>query len=304
MKDRIVTVLLSVVTTVVVMSLLQRPIAQPAQAAPAAAGPQKELVVDRLIVRNELIVSDTGQPWEKGFEKHQIPRGMVMKCTGGSVGSAGMWLRGRLIKTEIDDPFDDRYHAINRDGSMFRAPAHISWNVWLGDNWRQLAIIQGETLENSEVPLKDWSGGNHPGRLRFQSFRPNHDEPLTDVVIGQGKMSVGGGGYGGGGLPYPSEVLQLWGGKVEAKPVGKPGAPRVTKHDGSGKHSYAIVAVGPQGDRSEPGPAAEAAGLATLQWDSVTGADAYIVLRDGKPVRDLLRIEGSQKNWTDQGARK
>jgi len=27
-----------------------------------------------------------------------------------------------------------------------------------------------------------WSGGNHPGRLRFQSFRPNHPEPLTSGI--------------------------------------------------------------------------------------------------------------------------
>ena len=302
MKDRLLTVVLSVVTTVIVMSLFGRPGMQaPVAYAGQPPASQKELVVDRLIVRNELIVSDTGEPWEKGFEKHQIPRGMVMKCTGGSVGSAGMWLRGRLIKSEIDDPFDDRFHAINRDGSMFRAPAHISWNVWLGDNWRQLAIIQGETLENSEVPREKWSGGNHPGRLRFQTFRPNHDEPLTDAVIGQGKMSIGGGGFGGGGLPYPSEVLQLWGGKMDAHPVGKPSAPRVVKDDGSGKHSYAIIAVSPSDQKSAASPVAQATGLAELQWDSVTGADSYIVLRDGKPVGEAMRIEGSQKRWTDTG---
>jgi hypothetical protein len=151
------------------------------------------------------------------------------------------------------------------------------------------------------VPLAQWSGGNHPGRLRFQSFRPNHEEPLTDVIIGQGKMSIGGGGFGGGGLPYPSEVLQVWGGKLEAKPVGRAERPRVVKDDGSGKHTYAIVAVGPQGERAEASPAVEAAGLATLQWDGVVGADAYVVLRDGKPLGEPVRIEGSQKNWTDTG---
>ena len=40
------------------------------------------------------------------------------------------------------------------------------------------------------MPQEKWSGGNHPGRLRFQTFRPNHREPLTDVVIGQGMMSM------------------------------------------------------------------------------------------------------------------
>ena len=175
-----------------------------------------ELVVDRLIVHKELIVSDTGQPWDDGFEKHQIPRGMVAQLAGDR---DGRHLGPRAaIKSEIDDPFDDRFHAINRDGSMFRAPGHISWNVWLGDNWRQMAIIQGETLENSEVPLDQWTAATIPAGCASRRFRPHHGEPLTDALIGQGMMSLGGGGYGGGGLPFPSEVLQLWGGKMQATP--------------------------------------------------------------------------------------
>src|SRR5262245_29601275 len=131
---------------------------------------RKQIDVERLIVRKELIVSDTGQPWEKGFEAHQIPRGIYAKSvTEGSVG--GLWVRSRLIKGEIDDPFDDRFHALERDGSRRGSPGHISWNAWLGGAWRQLAIIQGEALEPSEVRPEEWSGGNHPGRLRFQSFR-------------------------------------------------------------------------------------------------------------------------------------
>src|SRR6185295_10827506 len=121
-----------------------------------------------------------------------------------------------------------------------------------------LAIIQGEALEPSEMPPRDLSGSNHPGRLRFQSFRPHHGEPLTDAVLGQGMMSLGGGGYGGGGLPYPSEVLQIWGGKVKTAPLDAPKAPRVVKDDASGKHTYAVIAVGPQGQRSEASPAVTA----------------------------------------------
>jgi hypothetical protein len=299
MKDRLLTIALSVAVTLVTTHLLQSLSAPPRPA--VGAEPPRELVVDRLIVRKELIVSDTGQPWEAGFEAHQIPRGIVARSLvspGG--GSAGLWVRGRLIKSEIDDPFDDRFHAINRDGSVFKAPGHLSWNVWLGDNWRQVAIIQGEGLEYSEVPLEKWSGGNHPGRLRFQSFRPNHGEPLTDAIIGQGMMSIGGGGYGGGGLPYPSEALQLWGGKLQESPTSKPAAPRVVKDDGSGSHRYALIALGPQGKRSEPSPPATARGRATLSWDRVPGADAYLVLRDGKEVAGPLRIEGSEKRWTDR----
>ena len=206
MKDRLLTIALSVAATYGLMKA-------------ESQGP-KELDVDRLIVRKELVVSDTGSPWEKGYEAHQIPRGIYARSLGNGVG--GLWVRSRLIKGEIDDPFDDRFHAIERDGSLRRAPGHISWNVWLDGAWRQMAIIQGEGLELSEVPRQQWNGETHPGRLRFQTFRPRHGEPLTDALIGQGMMSIGGGGYGGGGLPYPSEVLQLWGGTVTQNAVRRP----------------------------------------------------------------------------------
>ena len=206
MKDHLVTIVLSVASTFGVMQAVQeRP---------------KVLEVDRLIVRKELIVSDTGEPWEKGFEAHQIPRGIYARSLWD--GPGGLWVRSRLIKGEIDDPFDDRFHALEKDGSLRRAPGHISWNVWLAGSWRQMAIIQGEGLEFSEVPLKEWSGTTHPGRVRIQSFRPGHGEPLTDALIGQGKMSLGGGGYGGGGLPFPGEVLELWGGEMRKHEIAVP----------------------------------------------------------------------------------
>lgn len=288
MKDRIATIVISVATT---WGLLQANNAQPPQT--------KVLEVDRLIVRKELIVSDTGEPWEKGYEAHQIPRGIYARSLFD--GPGGLWVRSRLIKGELDDPFDDRFHALERDGSRRGSPGHISWNMWLDGHWRQMAIIQGEALELSEVPLKDWNGSTHPGRLRFQSFRPGHGEPLTDAVIGQGMMSIGGGGYGGGGLPYPGEVLQLWGGEMQQKGLATPATPVVLSDDGSGNHEYAIIAVGPQGRRSSASRTAKAAGLAKLRWDSVTGADSYIVLRDGKELMGPLRVEGSQKEWADRG---
>jgi hypothetical protein len=284
MRERLVTIALSVATT---YGFLQ-----------AVPQPPKQLEVDRLIVRKELIVSDTGMPWEQGFEEHQIPRGIYARALGN--GPGGLWVRSRLIKGEIDDPFDDRFHAIETDGSLRRAPGHISWNVWLDGAWRQMAIIQGEGVELSEVPLQDWSGLTHPGRIRFQTFRPGHGEPLTDALIGQGMMSIGGGGYGGGGLPYPSEVLELWGGKLRQSAVRAPAAPKVVKDDESGEHRYALIAVGVQGERTASSEPAKAAGLATLRWDSVPGADAYIVLRDGKPVAGPFRLEGSRKEWTDK----
>jgi hypothetical protein len=287
MKDRLVTIVLSIAATYGFMK-------------GDAEGP-KELDVDRLIVRKELIVSDTGTPWEKGYEAHQIPRGIYARSVGIGNEPGGLWVRSRLIKGEIDDPFDDRFHALERDGTLRRAPGHISWNVWLDGAWRQMAIIQGEGLELSEVPRDQWNGGTHPGRLRFQTFRPGHGEPLTDALIGQGMMSIGGGGYGGGGLPYASEVLQLWGGMIQQTAVSTPEAPTVVKDDGSGEHQYAIIAVGPQGRRTAASPPSKAKGLATLHWGSIPGADSFLVVRDGKELPGPIRLEGALKVWTDKG---
>jgi hypothetical protein len=284
MRERLVTIVLSVATSYGFLH--------------AVPQPARQLEVDRLVVRKELIVSDTGKPWEDGFEEHQLPRGVYARALGD--GPGGLWVRSRLIKGEIDDPFDDRFHSIEQDGSIRRAPGHISWNVWLDGAWRQMAIIQGEGLEDSETPLPDWNGSTHPGRIRFQTFRPGHGEPLTDALIGQGMMSLGGGGYGGGGLPAPREVLVLWGGKLRESALPRPAAPRVIKDDGSGEHRYAIIAVGAQGERSASSEPAKSKGLATLHWDSVPGADAYLIIRDGKPLAGALRIEGSQKEWTDR----
>jgi hypothetical protein len=287
MNDRLITIALSVGATFGLMQL--------------APESPKELTVERLIVTKELIVSDTGTPWEKGFEAHQIPRGIYARSLAD--GPAGLWVRSRLIKGEIDDPFDDRFHALERDGSRRGSPGHISWNVWLDGAWRQMAIIQGEGLELTELPVEKWSGKSHPGRIRFQTFRPNHGEPLTDALIGQGMMSLGGGGFGGEGLPYPNEVLQLWGGELRQSAIPTPTAPTVVRDDGSGEHQYSLIAVGPQGRRSTVSRPIKAGGLAKLRWDRVPGADEYLILRDGHEVAAPLRIEGQQKEWTDPAAR-
>jgi len=209
--------------------------------------------------------------------------------------TGGLWIRSRLIKGEIHDPVDDRCHAVESDRGIRLVPGHISWNTWLDGAWRQMAIIQGEGMEFSEVPREQWSRGNRPGRIRFQTFRPGHGEPLTDALIGQGMMSFGGGVFGGGGLPYPAEVLQLWGGRIEQAAIPTPAAPIVVKDDHSGEHQYAIIAAGPQGRRTAASSPAKANGRAVLQWESMAGADSYIVLRDAKQIAGPLRLEGTRK---------
>ncbi|MGE3315736.1 MAG: hypothetical protein AB7O26_11540, partial [Planctomycetaceae bacterium] len=114
-----------------------------------------------------------------------------------------------------------------------------------------------------------------------------------------GKMSLGGGGFGGGGLPYPSAGLQLWGGAIEERQLDTPSAPVDVKDDGTGAHRYAIIAVDVGGKRTAASREVQARGFATLRWDSVVGGDAYVILRDGKEIAGPLRVEGSQKIWTD-----
>ncbi|MFO0907736.1 MAG: hypothetical protein U0794_05145 [Isosphaeraceae bacterium] len=285
MRDRILTLLFSLGVSFGVVRWEER------------ARSAQTLEVDRLVVRHELIVSDTGQPWERGFEQQQIPRGVYARSLGD--GPGGLWVRSRLIKGEIDDPFDDRFHALEKDASLRRAPGHISWNVWLDGAWRQLAIIQGEGVEWTELAREKWDGTSHPGRLRFQTYRPRHGEPLTDLLVGQGGMSVGGGGYGGGGLPLAGNVLEVWGGGLVEHPLTTPTPPRIVSQEEGTAHAYAIVAVSPFGLRSPPSASVHTRGRAVIEWDSVPGADSYIVERDGKAISGLLRIEGAMKRWSD-----
>ena len=48
-------------------------------------------------------------------------------------------------------------------------------------------------------------------------------------------------------------------------------------------------------------PSAKARGLAKLRWDSVAGADAYVVVRDRREITGPIRLEGAQKEWIDKG---
>ena len=70
--------------------------------------------------------------------------------------------------------------------------------------------------------------------------------------------------------------------------------------NGLGLGASLIVAIGAQGRRTTASRGTKAKGLARLRWDNVTGADAYIVLRDGKEIAGPLRMEGSQKQWVDK----
>ena len=86
---------------------------------------------------------------------------------------------------------------------------------------------------------------------------------------------------------------------MRAVPTATPVTPKVLRDDGTGEHRYAIIGVGPQGNRTAASPAVKALGLAELRWDSAAGADSYIIVRDGQEIAGPLRVEGSHKQWTD-----
>ena len=86
MKSHLITAVISAATTLGLIQVVPSRIA--------------ELEVDRLIVRDELVVSDTGQPWEEGYSEQMVARGMYAR--GGGPGRSGLWVRGRLIQSEVD----------------------------------------------------------------------------------------------------------------------------------------------------------------------------------------------------------
>ena len=212
-------------------------------------------------------------------------------------GPGGLWVRSRLIKGEIDD----RFHALERDGSLLRAPGHISWNVWLDGAWRQMAIIQGEGLETLRGAARavGWPDPPRPAPLpdvpagaRRAADRRRH-RPGDDVAR-RGRLRRG--------RPAVSLAKSCSSGAavVQQATIPVPDAPDVIKDDGSGEHRYALIAVGPQGRRTAASIPSRAGGLATLRWDGVPGADCYIVVRDGVEHAGPLRLEGSRKEWTDR----
>jgi hypothetical protein len=98
----------------------------------------------------------------------------------------------------------------------------------------------------------------------------------------------------------PTKCSSFGEAEFSKRPSQFPRRPRVVADDGSGEHLYALIAVGPQGRRSAASPSRKPRVARKLRWDSFAGADAYVVIRDGKEITGPLRIEGSNKEWTDK----
>jgi hypothetical protein len=137
---------------------------------------------------------------------------------------------------------------------MRRAPGHISWNVWISGAWRQNGDHPGRRARAFRSAAREWDGGTHPGRIRLQTFRPGQGEPLTDALIGQGMMSLGGGGYGGVDCRLPVKCSSFGVGEFGKRPCHSRGAARPRRR-WLGRARYALIAVGPQGLRSAASPA-------------------------------------------------
>jgi len=60
-----------------------------------------------------------------------------------------------------------------------------------------------------------------------------------------------------------------------------------------------LFTVEPENRQTQASLEVKANGLGKLKWDSTAGADAYIIVRDGKQITVPIRIEGSNKIWTD-----
>ena len=74
----------------------------------------------------------------------------------------------------------------------------------------------------------------------------------------------------------------------------------MVKDDGSGEHRYAHHRRRPAGPAHGRLPPSRAEGSGDAPVGQRPGADAYVVVRDGKELAGPLRLEGSQKEWTDK----
>ncbi|HEY7118402.1 MAG TPA: hypothetical protein VH475_17570 [Tepidisphaeraceae bacterium] len=223
-----------------------------------------------------------------------------------------------LILTEVDDPVDLR---IRRAPGKFpdgpvtgTSPAGtvsggIHWDALTLSGWRQVAGIEGMA---KDLPAPPPTPASHPGWLTFYTYPHDYDDRLRRVILDDtGAMSLGGGGYGGDGLPAPRYGLHLFGGGMRLQAVATPEAPTISVvgRAGNTRYEYRIVARDSKGNPTPPGPAASIVGPDTLdsnnyikiQWSRSEGAETYHVLRNGQRLNLDFRGEGGMKTLHDIG---
>jgi hypothetical protein len=233
---------------------------------------------------------------------------------------AGRKLHARsLILTEVDDPVDLRIRRAPGkfpDGPVVgTSPAGtltggIHWDVLTSAGWRQVAGIEGMA---QDLPAPAPTPPSHPGWLTIYTYPHDYDDRVRRVIFDDtGSMSLGGGGYGGEGLPAPRYGFHLFGGGLRVQAVAIPEAPTlsVVGQAGTTRYSYQIVARDSKGNSTMPGPAASIVGPDKLdgqngvrmRWSRCEGAETYQILRNGQRLELEFRGEGTSKTYVDSGA--
>ena len=232
---------------------------------------------------------------------------------------AGRKLHARsLILTEVDDPVDLR---IRRAPGKFpdgpvtgTSPAGtltggIHWDVLTSAGWRQVAGIEGMA---QDLPAPAPTPPSHPGWLTIYTYPHDYDDRVRRVIFDNtGSMSLGGGGYGGEGLPAPRYGFHLFGGGLRVQAVATPEAPSlsVVGKAGATQYRYQIVARDSKGNSTMPGPAATIIGpdkldpqnAIRLRWSRSDGAETYYILRNDQRLDLEFRGEGTSKTFIDSG---
>ena len=127
---------------------------------------KQQIEVDRLIVRKELIVSDTGRAWEQGFEAQQLPRGIYARSLWD--GPGGLWVRSRLIKGEIDDHLTTAFTPSKGTGACAARQGIFhgtSGSMARGGRWRS---SKARDLSLPKSPSKSGRGETIPAGSAFK----------------------------------------------------------------------------------------------------------------------------------------
>lgn len=234
--------------------------------------------------------------------------------------SRGRKLHARsLILTEVGDAVDLRIRRapggypdgpVTGTSSAGTVPGGIHWDALTADGWRQVCGIEGMARESPSPPP---TAGSHPGWLTFYTYAEGHDDRIRRMIIDDtGAAALGGGGFGGDGLPPPRYGFHLYGGGLRVQAVASPSAPTLSLVGPAGttRYEYRLVARDSKAHETPPGPPAviengparlDGDHAISLQWDRTEGAESYVVLRNGQRLDLVFRGEGTRKTFVDRG---
>lgn len=206
----------------------------------------------------------------------------------------------RLV--EIGDPCDIYFQRVDgkyprgplKDGTGYNGPGSvpgaIRWYAYTPEGFRNHSMVAARAADNGITPR----GASAPGELVFATMPENWMEPVTRVIIdSQGRMSMGGGGYGGSTLRTATYGLHQYGGGYRLQALATPPKPELTLVGGGfgTTHTYFLAAEDNSGNQTLAGPPASIDGPAKLTKDNyirVTfprgpGVDKYVILKGDAP---------------------